>query len=51
MIALLDPGWIQGGFSILVGLFNGVVLKANVKNRVQMFFRLCQAAVTWSEAA
>ena len=51
MIALLEPVWIKGVFSILVGLFNRVGLNNNVGNIVEMVCRSFQAEVTWSEAA
>ena len=50
MIASLDPGWLQGVFSILVGPFDRVSLKTNVRNTVEIFCRLFQVAVTRSEA-
>ena len=51
MIASLDPGWLQGVFSILVELSDRVSLKTNVRNTVEIVCRLLQVAVTRSEAA
>ena len=45
MVALSEPGSIQGAFSTLVGLFDGVGLKTNVRKTVIMVFCLCQVAV------
>ena len=50
MFTSLDPQWLQGGFSTLVGLFDRVVLKNNVGKIFGMVCRLCQAAGTQSEA-
>ena len=51
MMVLSDPGWIQGAFSTLVGLFYWVDLMTNVGKTVRMVFRPCQAAGMQSEAA
>ena len=51
MFALLDPQWLQGGFSTLVGLFDMMGLKTNVGKTVGMFCRPFQAAGTQSKAA
>ena len=51
MFTSLDPQWLQGGFSTLVGLFDRVVLKTNVGKTVEMVCCPCQAAGTLSEAA
>ena len=51
MVASSDPGWIQGAFSTLVGLFDRVGLKTNAGKKVGMFCRPFQAAGTQSEAA
>ena len=46
MVTLLDPRWLQGAFSTLVGLFDRVVLHTYSGKTVGMFCRLCQAAGT-----
>ena len=51
MVALLYPRWLQGAFSTLVGLFNGVGMWTNVGKIFSMVFCPCQAAGTQSEAA
>ena len=51
LVASLDPRWIQGAFSTLVGLFDKVVLRNNSWKTVGMVCRPCQAAGTQSEAA
>ena len=51
MVASLDPRWLQGVFSTLLGLLNRMGLKTNVSKTVGMVFRPCQAAGTQSEAA
>ena len=51
MVALSDPGWVQGAFSTLLGLFEKVDLKTNVGKTVRMVCRLCQVAGTQEEAA
>ena len=38
-VALLDRQWLQGAFSILVGLFDRVVLRTNIRNTVGMVCR------------
>ena len=50
MIASSDPGWLQGAFSTLLGLFDRVGLNTNVGNTVEMVCHSFQAAGTWSEA-
>ena len=50
MVTSLEPRWLQGAFSTLVGVFDRVGLKINVGNTVGMVFRPCQAAGTQSEA-
>ena len=37
IVVSLEPRWLQGGFSTLVGLFNRVGLKSNIGNTVVMF--------------
>ena len=49
MVASLDPQWLQGDFSTLVGLFNRVGLKTNVSKTVGIVCRPCQATGTQSE--
>ena len=51
MVASLDPRWLQGAFSTLVGLLDRVGLRTTVGKTVRMVFRQCQAAGTQSEAA
>ena len=51
MVALSDPQWLQGAFSTLVGLFDRVGLRKNVRKTVGMVFRPCQAEGTQLEAA
>ena len=51
IIASSDPGWIQGEFSDLVGMFDRVGLKKKIVNTVKMVCRPCQVAGTQSEAA
>ena len=51
MVASSDPGWLQGAFNTLVGLFNRVGLQNNVGKTVGMVCRTCQAAGTQLEAA
>ena len=51
MVASSDPRWIYGEFSTLVGLFNGVGLRNNVREKVGMVCHSCQTAGTQSEAA
>ena len=43
MIALSDPGWLQGVFSTLVRLFDRVGMKANFMKSVGMVYCPCQA--------
>ena len=43
MVALLDPAWIQGIFNALVGLFDRVGLRENVRKTVSMVYHPCQA--------
>ena len=50
MIVLSDPVWMQEEFSTLVGLFDWVGLRKNVRKTVGMVCRPCQAAGTQSEA-
>ena len=51
MVASSDPGWLLGGFSTLVRLFDWVGLRKNFGKTVRMVCRPCKAAVTQSEAA
>ena len=51
MVALLDPQWLQGSFSTLLGLFCRVVLQTNVGKIVGRVCRPFQAAGTLSESA
>ena len=45
-----EPRWIQGAFSALVGMFDGMGLKTNLRKTFGIVFRPCQVAETWSEA-
>ena len=51
MVASSDPRWIQGEFNTLVGLFDMVGLRTNVRKTVGMVCRPCQATGNQSEAA
>ena len=51
MVASLDPRWLQGAFSTVAYLFDMVGLRNNVRKKVGMVCRPCQAAGTQSEAA
>ena len=51
MVASADPQWLQAAFSTLVGLFDRVGLRTNVRKTVGMVCRPYQAAGTQSEAA
>ena len=44
MVASSDPGWLQGAFNTLVGLFDRVGLRTNVRKTVGMLFHPCYAA-------
>ena len=44
MVESLDPGWIQGAFNTLLGLFDRVGLRTNVGKTVGMVCHPCQAA-------
>ena len=46
MVASLDPIWIQGAFSTLLGLFDRAGLNTNVGKKVGMVCRPCQAVGT-----
>ena len=50
MVALLDPRWLQGEFNTLVGLFDRVGLRNNVRKTVGMVCRPCQVADNQPEA-
>ena len=43
MVASSDPGWLQGAFNTLVGLFGRVGLWNNVGKTVSMILHPCQA--------
>ena len=51
MVSSSDPRWLKGTFSTLVGLFDRVGLKTNIRNIVGMVCRMCQATGKKSEAA
>ena len=51
MMGLSYPGWLQGVFSTLIGLFYWVGLRKNIGKTAGMVCHLCQAAGTQSEAA
>ena len=44
MVASSDPVCLQGVFNALVGLFDRVGLRKNVRKTVSMVCQLCQAA-------
>ena len=44
MVASSDPVWLQGAFNDLVGLFDRVGLRTNVRKTVGMVCHPCQAA-------
>ena len=46
MVALSDPGWMQGAFSTLLGMFDWMDLRENVGRTVGMVCRQCLAAGT-----
>ena len=50
MVTLLDLRWLQEAFSTLVGLFDRVGLRTNVRKTVRMICCMCQAEGTQSEA-
>ena len=41
MVVSLDPAWLQGAFTALLGLFDRVVLKKNVGKTVSMVCHPC----------
>ena len=49
MVASLDPRWLQGTFSTLVGLFDRLGLRTNVGKTVVMVCRPCRGWGTQSE--
>ena len=51
MVAFSDPRWLQGAFSTLAGLFDGVGLWTNVGKTASMVFLPFQAAGIQLEAA
>ena len=51
MVASSDPRWLQGAFNTLVGLFDRMGLRTNVRKIVGMICRPCQAAGNLLEAA
>ena len=50
LVASTDPGWIQGAFDTLTGLFGNVGLRINVATTVGMLFHPLRAVVTQSGA-
>ena len=46
MVALSDPRWIHGAFSTLVGLFDKVGMRTNVRKTVDMVCSPCQTPGT-----
>ena len=44
MVASSDPGWLQGAFNTLVGLFDRVGLRTHFGKTVGMVCHPCQAA-------
>ena len=51
MVALPDPRWLQGAFNTLVGLFDRMGLRKNVRKTVGMVCHPCQAAGNLSTEA
>ena len=51
MIVLSDPGWMQGEFNTLVGMFDWMGLRKNVGKTVGMVLRSCQEEGTQLDAA
>ena len=51
MVASSDPRWIQGAFNTLVGLFDRVGLRTNVRKKFGMVCHPCQAEGNLLEAA
>ena len=51
MVASSDHRWIQGAFNTLIGLFDRVGLRKNLRKTVRMVYLPCQAAGNLSEAA
>ena len=43
MVVLLDPTWLQGAFTTLVGLSDRVFLRTNIGKTVSMVFHPFQA--------
>ena len=43
IVASSDPAWPQGAFNALIGLFDRVVLRKNVRKTVRMVCHPCQA--------
>ena len=50
MVASLEPQWLQGAFSTIVGMFNRVFLKINIRKTAGKVCCPCQAAGTQLEA-
>ena len=50
MVAFSDPRWLQGEFNTLVGLFDRVGLRTNLRNIFGMVCRPCQATGNQLEA-
>ena len=48
MLVPSDPGWLQGAFNTLVGIFDQVGLQENVRKTVGMVYRPFQSAGTQS---
>ena len=51
MIEPSEPGWLQGASITLLGMFERVGLRTNVRKKVRMVCRPCQTAGTQLEAA
>ena len=51
MVASLEPQWLQGAFIILVGLFDRVGMRTDVRKTFSMVCRPCQEVGTQLEAA
>ena len=51
VLASSDPGWLQGAFNTLVGIFDQMGLQLNVGKTVVMVCCPCQESFTQSESA
>ena len=51
VVASTDPGWLQLEFDLMMGLFDRVGLRTNVRKTVGMVFLTCREAGVRSEKA